>query len=187
MIHTKILWMGAQTVKALRDSDYSLKALAEYFISFIIELSSQVKILTDNVQEAKSDQPTLPSSHRLWRISYGNKQNLWRGWGGEEKICPDRPESRKACFSDLRTHLFVTFYYPWSACTFHNPYAVTGGKEVLQPANIPPSVMCMRFALSKHRMGQESPQTGPDSKTAGSLGRTLWVSLEPPFVSVFRD
>lgn len=55
MIHTKILWMGAQTVKALRDSDYSLKALAEYFISFIIELSSQVKILTDNVQEAKSD------------------------------------------------------------------------------------------------------------------------------------
>lgn len=31
MIHTKILWMGAQTVKALRDSDYSLKALAELF------------------------------------------------------------------------------------------------------------------------------------------------------------
>ena len=27
MIHTKILWMGTQTVKALRDSDYSLKAL----------------------------------------------------------------------------------------------------------------------------------------------------------------
>ena len=53
--------------------------------------------------------------------------------------------------------------------TFHNPPAVTGGKEVLQPANIPPGLMCMRFVLSKHRMGQESPQTGPDYKTAREL------------------
>ena len=53
--------------------------------------------------------------------------------------------------------------------TFHNPSAVTGGKEVLRPANIPPGLMCMRFVLSKHRMGQESLKTGPDYKTAREL------------------
>ena len=65
---------------------------AEYFISFIIGLSSQMKILTDNVQEAKSDQPILPSSHRSWRISCGNRQNLWG----------DKKRDRKFAQTDLK-------------------------------------------------------------------------------------
>ena len=78
-------WEGSQGFR-LQPKSFNRMG-AEYFISFTIGLSSQMKILTDNVQEAKSDQPTLPSSHRSWRISYGNKQNLW----GQKKEIENLP------------------------------------------------------------------------------------------------
>ena len=107
-------WEGSQGFR-LQPKSFN-RTGAEYFISFIIGLSSQMKIqLIMYKRPSLTSQPYHPVTDRgefpmaTSRICGGKKKR--------QKICPDRPERRKAWVSDLRTHLFVTFYYAWFACT----------------------------------------------------------------------